>query len=187
MKRLSIIILLLFAGIGANAQYFDFSSNSGRFEAGLNIGKAGFTTPYEGLTLGFNAVIWGVSVNVIKEGPQHRYDNSVSNAKWNDTVAFNIDFGYQIPVLKWFRIMPVAGYCQTNQGVTDGTRLYADADDDGTSLYHPYRVSPGTREHYFNYGAGISIQPIKWISLTASYTRYAFYAGVNLNMMAFAR
>ena len=188
MKRLSIIILLLFAGIGANAQYFDFSSNSGRIEAGLILGLPGYTTPYQGLTLGATAVVWGWTVHFIKKGPQHQYDTSVSDTKWNDSVAVNVDLGYQFPVLKWLRIMPVAGYCQTNQDVTDGTRLSWETDSDGGgSLYHPYRVTPGSREHYFNYGGGISIQPIKWFSLNAVYSRYAVYGGISLNLMAFAR
>ncbi len=186
MKRFIVLAALLLAAVNANAQWFDFSNNNDRYEAGLNLGKAGYTTPYEGLTIGFNAVVWGVSLNIIKEGPQHRYDNTVSDTKWDDYVAFNLDLGYQIPVLSWFRIMPVVGYMQTNQGVTDASQLYWDGDDAGSSLYHPYKVTPGTREHYFNYGAGISIQPIKWVSLTATYTRYAFYAGINLNIAAFS-
>jgi outer membrane receptor protein involved in Fe transport len=186
MKKILVSLSLLLVAAGANAQWFDFSNNNGRYETGLNIGKAGYTTPYEGLTLGFNIVAWGVSLNVIKEGPQHRYDDTVDNTQWNDHVALNIDLGYQIPVLKWLRIMPVAGYCQTNEGITDASKLYADSDESGISLYHPYKVTRGSREHYFNYGAGISIQPIKWISLTATYSRYAFYAGVNLDIAAFA-
>lgn len=187
MKHLMITIIAAVACISASAQTFDFSSNNNRYEAGLTFGSAGHTTPRQEYTLGANLVAWGVYFHAIKGGPQHRFDNSVKNTMWDDTVALNLDLGYQIPILNWLRVMPIAGYCQTNEGVTDGTELIWDYDSDGgSSLYHPYKVTPGTREHYFNFGGGISIQPCKWFSINAVYSRYAIYGGFTLNLIAIA-
>ena len=78
----------------------------------------------------------------------------------------------------------MAGYTQTNYGTTDGRSVEYDTDD--ISWYHRYRVTPGSRTHYFNFGGGLSIQPCKWFSINAVATRYAIYGGISLNLAAFA-
>lgn len=187
MKHLIITIAAAFVCISASAQTFDFSSNKDRYEVGLTFGSAGHTTPRQEYSLGANVLAWGVYFHMIKGGPQHRFDNSVKDVQWNDTVALNLDLGYQIPILNWLRVMPILGYCQTNEGITDGSQLKVSFDSDGAdSIYHPYKVTPGTREHYFNFGGGFSIQPCKWFSINAVYSRYAVYGGFSLNLTAFA-
>lgn len=184
MKKLAIIVVLVLSVVNARAQYFDFASNSGRVEVGLALGQPGFSTEYARFGLGASVVAWGVQVDFLIADPQHRYTNTISDTTWNDTMAFCINAGYQIPVLKWLRLAPLAGYTQTNYGVTDGTSVSYDYDDG--SWYHPYKVTPGSRTHYFNYGGGLSIQPCKWFSINAVATRYAIYGAIVLNLTAFA-
>lgn len=187
MKRLVLTIaVLLTAAFAANAQWFDFSSNSGRFEGGINIGAAGTTTPRSGFAMGANLMYAGFYLDFIHKSPEHHYANSVEDQKWNDSSAIEINAGYQIPVLSWLRIMPLVGYSQTNEGITDGTRAVWGGDD-GLDWYHPYEVTKGTREHRFNFGGGISVQPCRWFSINLIYTRYAIYGGVGLNLWEFAR
>ena len=38
----------------------------------------------------------------------------------------------------------------------------------------------------FNYGGGLSVQPLKWFSVNLVYTRYAIYGGISVNFLAFA-
>ena len=52
--------------------------------------------------------------------------------------------------------------------------------------YHPYDVTKGSRSHYFNYGGGVSVQPVKWFSISFAYTRMAIYGSIVLNLTAFA-
>ena len=189
MKKIVLLVFLTVA-VGANArQMFDFSANTPRLEAGLNFGQAGSFTPYARLALGANALFNGVYVDFLKAEPQHRYTNAdeVSNTKWNDTVAFCINAGYQIPVFKWLRLMPLLGYAQTNEGVTDGSKVNVDVDETSFDFYHPYKVTPGTRTHYFNFGGGISIQPCKWFSINLIATRNALYGGFSINGLAFKK
>ncbi|MBQ3711867.1 MAG: outer membrane beta-barrel protein [Bacteroidales bacterium] len=183
MKKLLFFAALLLVSASAGAQVFDFSSNNSRLEVGINLGVAGASTPYGGFGAGFNLEVLGFQLDLLKYGPEHHYATEISDTKWNDSVAFEVNLGYQVPVLPWLRLTPLIGYSQTNQGITDGSKAYVDGDD-SVSWYHPYTVTPGTRDHRFNFGGGISIQPLKWFSINFAYTRYAIYGGIALNFFA---
>lgn len=187
MKRTLLTILLAICSIVAvNAQYFDLSLNQGRYEAGINLSQVATNTKYSRLTLGGSMMAWGVYLDITTALPQHRYDNTVSDTKWNDDKAVLINAGYQVPILKWFRVMPLVGYMQTNEGITDASKLNVEADDTSITLYHPYKVTPGTRTHYFNFGGGISVQPLKWFSINLIYTRYSIQGGIGICFTSFA-
>lgn len=183
-KKIVLIIAFALSVFSAKAQYFDFASNSGRIEVGLNFGQPGFTTDYARFGFGAKLVAWGVALDFLVADPQHRYDGRISDTAWNDTKVVCINAGYQVPVLSWLRLTPIAGYVQTNDGITDGASVNMDSED--FSWYHSYKVTPGSRTHYFNYGGGLSIQPCKWFSINAIATRYAVYGGISLNLAAFA-
>ncbi len=189
MKKIVVLIAFITLAVSASAQQmFDFYSNHGRLEAGINIGQVGMSTPYSRLTLGASVLAYGFFIDFIKGEPQHRYtrNDEVSDVKWEDSVAYCINTGYQIPILDWLRVMPIVGYAQTNDGITDGSKLSADVDEDSVTFYHPYKVTPGTRTHYFNYGGGLSVQPCRWFSINLAATRFAIYGGIGINFMAFA-
>ena len=187
MKKLIIIVALLAMAFSASAQVFDFSSNSGRVEAGFNIGQVGSTTNYAQIGIGVNVLFSGIYLDFMHAGPQHKYDHTVSNTKWDDNVAMCTNIGYQIPILNWLRVMPLVGYAQTNEGVTDGSSLHISYGDSSRTFYHSYEVTPGSRTHYFNFGGGISIQPCKWFSINGVYTRYGIYGGIGINLAAFIK
>jgi hypothetical protein len=79
--------------------------------------------------------------------------------------------------------MPLAGYVQTSEGLTDGSTLNIGGVYQ-SSFYHNFNVTPGSRVHYFNFGGGLSIQPLSWLSINGIFTRYAIYGGVGINLMA---
>ena len=75
---------------------------------------------------------------------------------------------------------------QVYRGMDIGTGK--DLAEYGDVPYHLIDIAvPGTRDHRFNFGGGISIQPLKWFSINFSYTRYAIYGGIGLNLIALAR
>ena len=174
-------------GIGTEIHLFDFPLNVKRLEAGITIGQVASFSNYARFGMGADLLVGGVYVDFIHADPQHKYDTSLRDVKWNDNEAFSINAGYQIPILSWLRIMPLVGYSQTNDGITDGSSLDWNAGDDGTSWYHRYTVTPGSRAHFFNYGGGISVQPVKWFSINVIATRQALYGGVSFDILAFAR
>ncbi|MBO4634218.1 MAG: hypothetical protein J5669_02465 [Bacteroidales bacterium] len=199
MKRLFFSIFLAVIAIGAAAQsgavaevgkeykLAEFLINPSRMEAGLTIGQVGSFTEFARFGMGANILYNGFYLDFIEADPQHKYNNEISDTDWNDTCAFAINIGYQIPILSWLRIMPLVGYAQTNEGITNGSSLNLSADSDSISWYHDYKVTPGSRTHYFNYGGGISVQPCRWFSINLIGTRCALYGGFGLNLLEFAR
>lgn len=199
MKKLFLSLMLLLSVIGASAQsggvatlekeftLFSFEANFKRLEFGLNIGQVGSFTDYARFGMGANLLVGGFYLDFLHAEPQHKYDSHVSDTQWNDNQAFCINAGYQIPILNWLRIMPLIGYAQTNDGITDGSSMSVSTSDDSLTFYHRYEVTPGSRTHYFNYGGGISVQPCMWFSINLVATRYALYGGVGMNILALAR
>ena len=186
MKRLIISLVLLSVTVCAHAQLFDISSNNNRYEIGLNLGQMAFNTQYARFGMGVNTLAWGVYLDLNMTAAQHKFDRKFSDTQWDDDEFFSINLGYQIPILSRIRIMPLLGYAQTNEGVTDASsiNISGNSEDETISIYHTYTVTPGSRVHYFNYGGGVSIQPLKWFSLNFVYTRYAVYGGIAIDIDA---
>ena len=186
MKRLIISLVLLSVTICAHAQLLNLSSNNHRYEVGLNFGQMASNTEYARFGMGMNMLAWGVYLDLNMTVAQHKFDGEFSDTQWDDDEFFNINLGYQIPLLPWIRVMPLLGYAQTNEGITDASTLNIDTEDESISIYHTYTVTPGSRVHYFNYGGGISIQPLKWFSINFAYTRFAVYGGFAIDIDALA-
>ena len=188
MKSLIISLVLLSVTVCAHAQLFDFSSNNNRYEIGLNLGQMAFNTQYARFGMGVNTLAWGVYLDLNMTAAQHKFDRKFSDTQWDDDEFFNINLGYQIPILPWIRVMPLLGYAQTNEGITDAStvNISGNSEDETISIYHTYTVTPGSRVHYFNYGGGVSIQPLKWFSINFAYTRFAVYGGFAIDIDALA-
>lgn len=184
MKRTLLILILAAAGaVSASAQWMDFSSNE-RLDIGINVGYLAHNTPYARVGAGGFVNVWGFYADFLELVPQHHYDNTISDNRWEDDKAVFANVGYQVPVLPWLKVMPLLGYAQTNEGLTDGSTINI-AGRYESSFYHSYTVTPGTRKHYFNIGAGLSFQPLRWLSINTVYTQYAIYGGIGINLMAF--
>ena len=152
----------------------------------MNFGQMAFNTQYARFGLGMNMLAWGVYLDFNMTTPQHKFDRKFSDTQWNDDEFFNINLGYQIPILSWIRIMPLIGYAQTNEGITDASTFNINSGEElsSTSIYHTYTVTPGSRVHSFNYGGGVSIQPLKWFSINFAFTRYVVYGGFAIDIDA---
>ena len=187
MKKLIVLATLLSFTVCANAQMFDFSSNVHRYEVGFNLGQMATGTPYARMGFGVNALAWGFYLDFNKVPAQHKFDGKFSDRMWEDDESFSINAGYQIPVLRWLRIMPVIGYGQTNEGLTDASTINVETGENSSTVYHTYTVDPASRVDYFNYGGGISIQPLKWFSVNFVYTRFAYYGGIAINLASLAK
>ena len=199
MKKLFLSVALMVITIGATAQsgvvaevgkeftLAEFLINPGRMDAGLTLVQVGSFSDYARFGMGASLLYNGFYLDFLEAEPQHKYTGDISDTQWNDTCVFSINVGYQIPILSWLRIMPLIGYAQTNDGITDGSSLSMSTDSDSISWYHNYKVTSGSRTHYFNYGGGISVQPCRWFSINLIGTRCALYGGIGLNLLEFAR
>ena len=177
-KIILFAVLLAIVGNSANAQLFDLASNKDRLTVGFQLGSAGVNTDYGGFAWGVSASLVGVYLDFLIAGPQHQNDKHVNNILWQDDEAFTINVGYQIPVLPWLRVAPIIGYCQTNYGLTDMStvNIHIDPNARRGSIYHSY----------YHYGAGLFLQPFRYIELYGVYTARSIYGGISLNLTALA-
>lgn len=182
MKKSIIIAALMAVTIGASAQWFDFSNNKEILEVGFQTGPVGLKTNYNNWGFGGSINVCGVYVDFLYTSPEHKYDNHVLPIMYNDTSALTINVGYQIPVLPWLKVMPVVGHCHTSAGLTDATTVNVDVDGESARMYHDFEVT--SRRHYFNYGGGLVIHPIDWMSIYGVYTVHAIYGGITFNLGA---
>ena len=180
MKKTTVIAALLALTMGANAQWFDFSNNNRRFDIGFQIGVAGINTNYNDFSYGLSTCIYGVYLDFLYSGPEHKFDNHVTQDLYNDTAVLSINIGYQIPVLPWLRIMPLIGHTHTSTGITDASTVNIEVNDDIGTMYHDFDVT--SRRHYFNYGCGIIVQPVRWASFYGVYTNHAIYGGISVSL-----
>lgn len=193
--------LLLFATLtaltmSANAQWFDFKNNVHRYEIGVNLGMAGLNTNFHDFGAGVSLSAWGVYLDFLSAGPMYKYDNRVASMNDPANVRFlpdstttTINLGYQVPVLPWLRVMPLIGFNLCTSGYTDMATHNADVSSSGeyvnVELYHDYNRE--STWAYFNFGGGIVISPIKWLSIYGVYTTHAIYGGLSLNLSSFAQ
>ena len=182
MKHTFILFALLALGsLGARAQWLDFSSNQRRFSIGFQLGQSATGTDYAKLGFGISVQAYGFQVDFLRVVPEHKYDNHVNNIIYRDSSSYSINLGYQVPILPWLRLVPVVGYCQTNYGNTDASTVNIETDENSSSMYHDYTVTPGSRRHYFNYGLGISVKPYRYVDLHFVYSARAIYGGISFN------
>lgn len=186
MKKTLFLSVLMALTMSVNAQWFDLSNNVGRLSLGVNLGEVGLNCPYHAFGFGISLSAYGGYIDFVYSGPEHQFDNHVNAAQYNDSAALAINLGYMIPVLPWLRVMPLVGYCQTNAGITDASTVNVEVNENSASVYHDYTVTPGTRNHRFNFGGGVEIRPIKWINIYGVYTYHAIYGGISLNLDAFS-
>ena len=192
-KALLIFAMGALLSMSANAQWFDFKNNVHRYEIGVNIGMAGIGTEFHDLGFGASVSAWGVYLDVLSAGPKYQYNNHVEgfsrgNALVPDSTATTVNIGYQIPVLPWLRVMPLIGFCRNTSGYTDFSTVNIDINgsDNSTTgqIYHDYIKEHGHGS--FNFGGGLVISPVKWVSVYGVYTPRAIYGGVSLNLSTLA-
>ena len=189
MKKSIILLAMMAMAMSASAQWFDFSSNRGRFDLGIQMGQAGIGTEFSQFSWGASVNIYGVHVDFLAAGPIYKYDNHVNvgpTAMVPDSTTMTANIGYQIPVLPWLRIMPVVGFSRVTSGYTDFSTVNAETTTSGdmvdVQLYHDY-ISEHSWNR-FNYGGGLVVQPVKWVSIYGVYSIHAIYGGVSLNLNA---
>lgn len=195
MKKSIILVAMMAAVMSASAQWFDFSNNKHRYEIGVNLGMAGMDSEFRDFGVGVSLSAWGVYLDFITAGPMYTHDDR--SASMNDPVELrlipdststSINLGYQLPILPWLRIMPLVGLNVNTSGYTDMARTRAETSGSGdnitVNLVHPY-----DSQHTwctFNYGGGLVISPVRWISIYGVYTTNAIYGGLSLNLSSLA-
>lgn len=114
-----IIALALFATMALYGHaIFPFAEVNKAWNISIVGGYVGYSDPIKYGAAGLSATIKGFYIDFMAFSNAH--GNDVRVGKWNDKTSLLCHAGYQIPVVKSFRIIPIIGYAYVTSGVTDG-------------------------------------------------------------------
>lgn len=169
MKRILFLILVLSSCTYVfPKKLFPFKEVNSQWNISIN---GGYNHSAKLGVYGFGLTIKGFHLTMGGTGSSHEHDVEVDT--WKEKSTCMIHAGYQIPITKSFRIIPIAGMAGAGEVITDGA---------------DWNVSPnGTinnktthdMKYKFDYGVHLVYNHRKLIvNLAAS--RYTVFAGVGL-------
>lgn len=123
--------------------------------------------------LGLSTTIYNVYADFMFWPRSHEGDTSID--KWDDKSSLSIHGGYQIPIGKIFRVIPIVGYSEVKRGVTDGSHWSTSSSGIHNSFKETGKVSG------FDYGAVVRFNIKDKFTFDVAGTRYALYGGIGLN------
>lgn len=119
---------------------------------------------------GFGLTIKGFHVTIGGTGSTH--ENDVNVGKWKEKSSAIIHAGYQIPITKVIRIIPVIGTSGAGEEITDGYDY--NISHNGTIHNKTYNDI----KYKFDFGAHLVLNPYKKLIVNLAGTKYTLYAGV---------
>lgn len=131
----------------------------------LAIGKRGL--------FGVNMTAAGIYLDALINLGKSSYDYETGDE--SGVTVFSFHGGYQIPISRYIRIIPVIGYGKVSEGTSSGTEWYVDYDYD---VHHKYYENYG--EKWFDYGATAVIN-IKHFNIYLTYTKHFIYGGIGVS------
>lgn len=142
-----------------------------------NIGILGGCMGYaDDLTMGafgMNTTVKGFYADFLVLPRAHVNDTNVE--KWDDKQCFGFHAGYQIPIVKALRIIPMIGYSHISKGTTDGSSWSVGSN----GIVNSYKAD--TKINEFDYGAMVVVN-IKKVNIDVAVTRHAIFGGVALEL-----
>ena len=171
MRKTFLLLLLLFASISVGAQIFSkkaFIAANGKWSIGIG---GGITDDEDGERNGAvagNLIIKGFYIDALGYGWGNDHKHDVEVKKWSGKVNIAWHIGYQIPIIKEFRVIPIVGTHRISRSVTDGSDWTV---KDSKIINASYETSRQTK---FDYG-GVAVINIKRINIYVGYTRACLY------------
>ena len=168
MKRINLLLTTLLISISAFAtDWFPFKEVNHKWNISLNggynhVGKVGL--------YGLGATVRGFHVMLGGTGSSHRNDMHVG--VWKEKSSYLVHAGYQIPIVKSFRIIPVVGVAGVGEVVTNGY----DYEFPNTTVENKVTSS---LKYKFDYGAHLVFKHRKLI-VNVGATRYTVLGGLGL-------
>lgn len=138
---------------------------------GLGGGVAGLTTNYFTGAFSFNFTIMGYHFDFcgMGSGEDHKHDVRVD--KWSNDYYTSFHFGYQIPITRNFRFIPLVGFWVAGVETTDG----GDWTVSGGQIQN--KTSSSRDAAGFDYGAQLNFK-IKKVLYYGNITRYSACVGI---------
>lgn len=175
-RSLLATFLLALSVLTSQAQIFSKDAfeeaNKGKWAIGILGGAIGlFDEDATVGAMGFNFMGYGFYVDLIGWPSGHENDTKVDT--WRNKTSFGVHAGYQLPVTKSFRVIPVVGYYRSGETVTDGSRWTSTSSGIRNSSYNEDAAKG------FDYGA-VLVYNYKMLNVYGACTRGAVYGGVGI-------
>lgn len=169
MKKIIFLMMAVLFCISASSKNtFPFREVNSKWNISIN---GGYNHNAKLGVYGLGLTIKGFHLTIGGTGSSHKHDVKVDT--WKEKSTCLIHAGYQIPITKSFRIIPVAGMAGAGEVVTDGADW--DVSQNGTINNKTIQDI----KYKFDYGAHLVYNHRKLIINLAA-TRYTLFAGIGL-------
>lgn len=171
MKRILLSMMIIASIVNVSAKsFFPFKEVNKKWNIGLMGGYVGYGRDISNGAVGFSLTIKGFYANVMGWPSSHENDMGVD--KWSDKQCNAVHAGYQIPIIKSFRITPIVGYAKVSNGTTDGSDY--EISNSGT-VHNKYSEKENVSGLDFG---GIATINIKKLNINLAITKYALFGGI---------
>ncbi len=157
----------------AATDWFPFKTVNHKWNISLN---GGYSPSGDVGLMSFGATVRGIHVTIGWLGSTHKDDPHLDT--WNEDASFMFHAGYQIPVVKAFRIIPVLGMVGVGEAHTDGYDWDFTYDAYGRPTGMTNKVTTEL-EYKFDYGAHLVFNHRKLI-VNLGVTRHTLLGGIGL-------
>ena len=159
--------------VGMSAKdLFPFREVNKKWNIGIMGGYAGYGKNISSGAIGLNLTIKGFYADFIGWPGNHSKDMGVDS--WSDKTCIAAHFGYQIPIVKSLRFIPIIGYAKVASGTTDGSHY--NISSSGT-VHNSF--SEDKRISGLDFG-GVAVINWKMININLAVTRYAIFGGIGI-------
>ena len=176
MKKIIFTLVIVFTFIGtlsAQNSYKDtFKYTNTKFNVGVHFGAIGCSDDLGLQEFLVSTTIYGVYADFGGWPSSHGSDVRVDT--WDDDKAYTGHIGYQVPITKWLRVIPMVGYAYDATGTTDGHHWSYD-----NGIHNKFNVDDEISG--VDYGAAIVFN-INHVNIQATATRYNWYVGIGFEI-----
>ncbi len=166
--RITLLLLLsILPHISWATTMFPFNEVNKKWNISIN---GGYNHSAEVMVYGFGLTIKGFHVTIGGTGSTHEDDVRVG--KWEEKSSVIIHAGYQIPITKAIRIIPVIGTSGAGEVLTNGYDYKIS--NNGTI----HNKTHNDIKYKFDYGAHLVLNPYKKLIINLAGTKYTLYAGI---------
>ncbi len=174
MKKIIFILVMILPMINASAnRIFPFKEVNRKWNIGMMGGYVGYGKDISNGAIGVNLTIKGFYADIMGWPSSHENDMGID--KWSDKTSFAFHVGYQIPIVKKIRFIPIIGYAKVAYGTTDGSDYTISSSGVHNKFFEKESISG------LDFG-GMAVINMKKINVNLAFTKYAIFGGVALEI-----
>lgn len=173
MKKVLLLLVVILSVNDLLAKvFFPFKEVNKEWSIGIIGGYVGYGRGISNGAVGVSLAIKGFYADVMGWPSSHENDMGVD--KWSDKMTTVVHIGYQIPIVKNLRFIPVIGYAKIAYGTTDGSD-YTISD---SGIVHN-KFSEKKSVSGLDFG-GIAVINVKKVNINLAFTKYSILGGIAL-------